>query len=490
MTSRCVTLCFILSSLVMVASIPTTARKRHSGHELQPNTFSSPRRAVRDRPGLGLSSHRLSHLSGATTPVSKDAVQNRSMLVLLVGCSALIAAGSIVLLVFASLAHLHIPARNLVAAVALAFASLLLEALVGHPRRTSFVGQTISEVGQALVIAAAGWVCFSLVWANGYGSMLTPGRKPTLNAAAVLGCSAAAAVYGCVRPPSRAQTATPFASALLMLHLHWLITVDLGKDMECLTLAPMAMASGILVLCSLSLDVFVQRARAVAANGPQAPGTGGRVGGYELSYYLQGVRGTEDMVLASLAVNYAWTFLALLKWTFLEAPSWGFVAISAVLSAVQLGTRAAFAAVPAVARAGRGYYIEAVGGYYPQLAYWLALLCAWRTLWPDTPYDTSDGWFKRLPEEVKAERLRRAFRKREKHFFSLVGAYSLWGITSASAGRMMTSCVAVGMVNVVLFKTAVAALFEEPLMMAGIMGLALGAGLIGAVIKFAGEEEY
>ena len=241
-----------------------------------------------------------------------------------------------------------------------------------------------------------------LVWANGYGSMLTPGRKPTLNAAAVLGCSAAAAVYGCVRPPSRAQTATPFASALLMLHLHWLITVDLGKDMECLTLAPMAMASGILVLCSLSLDVFVQRARAVAANGPQAPGTGGRVGGYELSYYLQGVRGTEDMVLASLAVNYAWTFLALLKWTFLEAPSWGFVAISAVLSAVQLGTRAAFAAVPAVARAGRGYYIEAVGGYYPQLAYWLALLCAWRTLWPDTPYDTSDGWFKRLPEEVKA----------------------------------------------------------------------------------------
>ena len=161
MTSRCVTLCFILSSLAMVASIPTTARKRHSGHELQPNTFSSPRRAVRDRPGLGLSSHRLSHLSGATTPVSKDAVQNRSMLVLLAGCSALIAAGSIVLLVFASLAHLHIPARNLVAAVALAFASLLLEALVGHPRRTSFVGQTISEVGQALVIAAAGWVCFS-----------------------------------------------------------------------------------------------------------------------------------------------------------------------------------------------------------------------------------------------------------------------------------------------------------------------------------------
>ena len=88
-----------------------------------------------------------------------------------------------------------------------------------------------------------------------------------------------------------------------------------------------------------------------------------------------------------------------------------------------------------------------------------------------------------------AEKLRRAFRKREKHFFSLIGAYSLWGATCAAAGRPIASLVAVAMVLLVVFKTAISSLFEEPLVMAGVLGLGLGAALIALVVRFVGDDE-
>ena len=298
---------------------------------------------------------------------------NAPMLVLVVSCAALIAAASISMLAFASLPHQSIPLRNLVAAAAVAVASTLLEALVGHPRRSTFVGRIISEVGQALAIAAAGWIAFSVFWAAGFGSLLTPGRKPILNAGAVLGCTAAAVVYGHVRPASRAQTATPFAASLVMLHLHLLIT---APDIETLKLAPMAVASAVLSLLAIGVDTLVQR----AVDAPAAPSAPAR--------YLRHVRGTADMVLASLVVNVIWTFFTLCKWTSQEAPSWGFVTIAASLSATELGMRAAFDAVPATAQRARAYYVGTAATYYRLLAYWLADLCAWRTLWPDTPYDT------------------------------------------------------------------------------------------------------
>lgn len=403
-----------------------------------------------------------------------EGVQNANMLVLLVSCAALIAAGSIVMLVFASLAtHRSIPLRNFVAAAVVACASILLEALVGNMRRASFVGRTISEVGQALAIAAAGWASFSVFWATGFGSLLDPGRKPVLNAGAVLGCTIAAAVYGRVRPTSRAQTAIPFASALVMLHLHLLIT---EADIEQLKLAPMALASAAITLGAVGLDLACQRAVHAPPSEPSAR-------------YLRHVRGTADMVIASLLVNVAWTFFTLFKWTGQEAPSWGFIAISAAISATEIGLRAAYAAVPAAAQGAREYYVGAAATSYRLLAYWLADLCAWRTLWPDAPYNTDDHWWKRLPEAEKAERLRRAFRKREKHFFSLIGAYSLWGATCAAGGRPIAATVAVAMVLVVVFKTAISSLFEEPLVMAGLVGLALGATLIALVVKVFGDED-
>lgn len=427
-------------------------------------------------------------------------VRNAPALALIIACAALLAAGSIVLLAFATLPSQTIPIRNLVAAAAIAIASILLEGLVGHPRRAAFVGRTISEVGQALAIASAGWMSFSVCWANGFGALLTPGRKPVLNAAAVLGCTAAAAAYGRVRPASRAQTAVPFASALVMLHMHLLIR---EADLDALKLAPMAVASAVLALIAIGLDAVVQRAvhapAETEASKASAPRSSSRplarspgrspVPSSATNRYLRHVRGTADMVIASLAVNVAWTFLTLCKWTGQEAPSWGFVAISACLSAVELGLRAAFGATPAAAQPARQYYLGPAATYYRWLAYWLADLCAWRTLWPDTPYDTDSYWWRRLSDAEKAERLRRALRKREKHFFSLIGAFSLWGATCAAGGRPIASLVAVAMVLLVVFKTAISSLFEAPLVMAGLLGLALGAALIALVVRLVGDAD-
>ena len=97
-------------------------------------------------------------------------------------------------------------------------------------------------------------------------------------------------------------------------------------------------------------------------------------------------------------------------------------------------------------------------------------------------------WWRRLSDAERAERLRRAYRKREKHFFSLIGAYSLWGATCAAAGRPIASIIAVSMVLVVIFKTAISSLFEAPLVMAGLVGLALGAALIALIVRFVGDE--
>jgi hypothetical protein len=132
--------------------------------------------------------------------------------------------------------------------------------------------------------------------------------------------------------------------------------------------------------------------------------------------------------------------------------------------------------------------VAAPRGAQVLLARWLALLCAWRTLWPDEAVDSkSNGW--RRPSEAElASALRRVHRKREKHFFSLIGSYSLWGVTSAAAGHTLTSSVAVAMVLLVIFKTAVASLFGEPLVLAGVVGLAGGAALIGLLVRFVSDE--
>ena len=532
---------------------PRLGRPEHTSHILQ----KQPVQALRQ-------------LTSAAPPPPATGLNNREMLALLVGVASLTAAGSVVLLVFASLVRYPIPVRSLVAAVAVACASALLEAIVGNSRRSSFVGRCISETGQALAIASVGWAVFSVLWTSGYISLLTPGRKPLLNAGSVLGCALAAAAYGRIRPASRAQTAVPFAAALVMLHLHLLVT----PDVQVPKLAPMAVASAVLALAAVGLDVLVQRAAHSAARSGarKDAGTG-----------LSRVRGAEDMALTALVVNLVWSFLALGecpatflalvlwaspsldqpdslagplslthaplgtaptgKWSFSEAPSWGFVAISASLSATQIGLAAAHAALPSrEAQAARHYYVHSVASQcvlrrpspltaqatcaewtarvsvtprgpeslhgqdhasrvttesrrsspsrrYEKLATWLAVLGAWRTLWPDEPSDEgTPRWRRRASEAELADQLRRRQGKRERHYFSLVGAFTLWGLTSAAAGKTLVSALAMGMVLLVVGKTAVASLFGEPLVMAGLLGLAGGAALIGVLVNYVKDE--
>ena len=402
---------------------------------------------------------------------SKRAV-NKDVLALLVGTGALTAAGSLTLLVFASLVRLPIPARSLVAACTIAVASAILEARIGYERRGTYVGRTISEVGQALAIAAAGWAAFSAAWYGGFGSVLAPGRVPILNIGAVCGCVLAAATYDRVRPVSRSTTAVPFASALVMLHLHLLVNPEANVPKQAL----MALASAPLVLAALAIDAWVHR-----------------VG--------SGVRGTEDMVLAALAVNLGWSFLTLGQWTFAEAPTWGFVAVAAALASVQFALRAAFAELPPALQASRRYYVGWVEASYSRLASWLAVLGAWRTLWPDPPPKAPPGFhfFAGSTEEVKnkkqklklekfAGQLRQHQGKRERHFFSLVGAFGLWGWSAAAAGRTGTGAVAMALLLTTLFKTAVASLFGEPLLMAGVLGVVAGGGLLALLVRFAGDD--
>ena len=126
---------------------------------------------------------------------------------------------------------------------------------------------------------------------------------------------------------------------------------------------------------------------------------------------------------------------------------------------------------------------------YSRLASWLAVLGAWRTLWPDPPPERR-RFFAGSTEEVKkfAGQLRQHQGKRERHFFSLVGAFGLWGWSAAAAGRTGTGAVAMALLLTTLFKTAVASLFGEPLLMAGVLGVVAGGGLLALLVRFAGDD--
>ena len=72
---------------------------------------------------------------------------------------------------------------------------------------------------------------------------------------------------------------------------------------------------------------------------------------------------------------------------------------------------------------------------------------------------------------------------------SLVGAFGLWGWSAAAAGRTGTGAVAMALLLTTLFKTAVASLFGEPLLMAGVLGVVAGGGLLALIVRFAGDDD-
>ena len=54
-------------------------------------------------------------------------------------------------------------------------------------------------------------------------------------------------------------------------------------------------------------------------------------------------------------------------------------------SVVENAHRTAFAELPPALQASRRYYVGWVEASYSRLASWLAVLGAWRALWPDPP---------------------------------------------------------------------------------------------------------
>lgn len=178
----------------------------------------------------------LQHITSASSarpllakPAASDelllpALDRKASIVLVTAVAAALSGGSISLLVFAALKAkgVPVPLRSLVASLMVVLGAAVVEQ-VGHRRREAFNGRAISEVGQALAISSSGWACFSAAWAAGFGSVLAPGRKPPLNAGAIIGCSVCAYSYAKRRAPSAAHVVVPFVSALVMSHLHVLL---------------------------------------------------------------------------------------------------------------------------------------------------------------------------------------------------------------------------------------------------------------------------
>mgnify|MGYP003314512515 CR=1 FL=1 len=79
----------------------------------------------------------------------------------------------------------------------------------------------------------------------------------------------------------------------------------------------------------------------------------------------------------------------------------------------------------------RGFLLECEVAY-GAMGWWLFTLAAWRALWFDE--EQQSGVWRRNADTRAAEELRRQSRinRLERHFYSLVGAFSLWGATGAA----------------------------------------------------------
>ena len=121
-----------------------------------------------------------------------------------------------------------------------------------------------------------------------------------------------------------------------------------------------------------------------------------------------------------------------------QLPVLGLAALAAALSVVEL----ALSVLPdrSEARDGtlRGFLLECEVAY-GAMGWWLFTLAAWRALWFDE--EQQSGVWRRNADMRAAEELRRQSRinRLERHFYSLVGAFSLWGATGAALGRTWPS---------------------------------------------------
>ena len=413
--------------------------------------------------------HSTALMSARQTDLHSATIDRQRAAAALIAVATATSCGSLALLIFAASAGLPAPSRSLIAAAAVAAAAAGLEQL-GDRKKASHAGRTLSEVGQAVAIASAGWLAFSSTWRSGYGSLLTPARKPVLNLATTLGCAAASAAYARAREASATHVVMPFTAALVMMHLHLLLSPRKNQPV----LAPLALASAAISLAALAADHLVRRARLAAASASSSSKS-------RAAPKLAALRGTAEIAAAALVVNLFWTLCTLSKWSVASCPYWGLAALAAALSVVEL----ALSVLPdrSEARDGtlRGFLLECEVAY-GAMGWWLFTLAAWRALWFDE--EQQSGVWRRNADTRAAEELRRQSRinRLERHFYSLVGAFSLWGATGAALGRTWPLFLGGAGVVVTIGRVLIDSLFGEPLVLAGVLGLAAGLSLLGLVL--------
>ncbi len=195
------------------------------------------------------------------------------------------------------------------------------------------------------------------------------------------------------------------------------------------------------------------------------------------------LQGTAAIAAVATAVHVFWSLNTLFVWTFFECPYWGLATASAAL----YGNEMLLAMLLRIRAGSPPGFFHVAADVYAFFGWWLAALASWRALWLDesAPRDRArPKWFGPASKTDAAAVARANKGRLERHFYSLVTAFGLWSASGAALGREWPAALGGGMVAITIVRVLVGSLFGEPLVLAGVLGLACGAGLLALVLRF------
>ena len=247
--------------------------------------------------------HSTALMSARQTDLHSATIDRQRAAAALIAVATATSCGSLALLIFAASAGLPAPSRSLIAAAAVAAAAAGLEQL-GDRKKASHAGRTLSEVGQAVAIASAGWLAFSSTWRSGARlaarAGAQAGAQPRDDARlrrGVGGVRARARGVGDARGDAVHRGARDDASTSSSRR---------GRTSRCSR--RLALASAAISLAALAADHLVRRARLAAASASSSSKR-------RAAPKLAALRGTAEIAAAALVVNLFWTLCTLSKWS-------------------------------------------------------------------------------------------------------------------------------------------------------------------------------
>ncbi|KAL1503588.1 hypothetical protein AB1Y20_012066 [Prymnesium parvum] len=439
----------LLAALLAIPSLPLSKPQlsRPTATPPTPRTEPSP-------PPPRFSSPRPLPIASRAVPPLLEFDQP-SMLVLLTTLAAALTCASAALLSLAFTPSLPLPTRSLLASSASLAIAAALERLAPSRRAAA----VLSEVSQALAIVSAGWLAFSSAWAAGVGSVASPHRRTPLEIAMLSGVALAAAACAALRPPSAAHTLVPAAALLCVIHAHPYLSAR-----RALSGALLPIWAAVVGLCVATPSIaFLSLHRAGA---------------------YSSMLGAASVAALATSISLGWVFLSLLLWTFSNCPSWGLAAIGLLLPALELNLRHLLRLQVATLRDHATHHTLPFLGFFGgasyaccNLARWLTLIASWRACWFDESHPSENRNWYGAAAEVHAGRL-------ERHFYSLLCAFGLTGLSSAALGRQAEAAACAGMAMLTIARVIISSLFwTEPLLLAGVLGLILGGGSLALVLR-------